>query len=229
MANAMKFGVPVSRCSTLFLTHLHPDHTADLVPFLFARKYAPGAWTEAPPLTIFGPPNTGDFMGHLLRAWPSLDHKKSRVALEVEELPLKGGSVQLPGEVTVTSIPVEHSGMPAFAYRFSKQGRTGQTKVVSFSGDSKLCSGLIEAARDSDLFFCECSCFPRGCEPLQCRDVHLSWEDVNEVCQQANPARVVLTHLYECVLASQPGPLESLSQALAIPVTLAEDGANYQA
>ena len=37
----------------IFITHMHPDHTGGLLPFLFYRKI----YSIASPLTIIGPPN----------------------------------------------------------------------------------------------------------------------------------------------------------------------------
>lgn len=93
---------------------------------------------------------------------------------------------------------------------------------------TRFCPGIEAAAAGVQLFVCECSCFPRGCEPLYCREVHLSWEDVAEICEKAQPERVILTHLYEPVLAKKPNPLDSLQQRLSVPVRLAEDGLSVE-
>ena len=34
-------GVDYLKVDHIFITHFHPDHTADLIPFLFATKYPP--------------------------------------------------------------------------------------------------------------------------------------------------------------------------------------------
>ena len=39
---------------TIFYTHLHVDHTAELLPFLFARKYDPSS-SKQKALNIYGP------------------------------------------------------------------------------------------------------------------------------------------------------------------------------
>ena len=208
--------------SHLFLSHLHPDHTADLIPLLFARKYAPPPWDEVPPLTIHGPQGTKDFLGHLYKAWPSLEPKESD-SVVVDEIPAEKGEILEQNSLTVGVVPVEHGDMEAFAYWVRDE-----EKVLVYSGDTKLCEGIKNAAWGADLFICECSCFPRGCEPLYCREVHLSWEDVAEICEEANPLALVLTHLYEPVLNRHPNPLESLKETLDIPVYLAADGDVYE-
>lgn len=220
LRSALLAGVDMAHLDTLLLTHHHPDHTSDLVPFLFARKYAPEGWQEAPALTLHGPPGTAEFLEKIFAAWPSIRPPEGR--LEIREIAAGCSPLTLWEGLTVSAFEAVHGDMTALCYRFESEN-----KVVAFSGDTALCPGVVEAARGADLFLCECSCYPRGVEPVACRQVHLSWEDVAEVCQQATPARLVLTHLYEVVLARHPNPLESLSQTLEIPVLLAEDRASY--
>lgn len=222
LRNGLRFQQPLATLKRLLLTHLHPDHTADLVPLLFARRYAPGDWQEREPLRLFGPEGTRAFVEALYAAWPSLRPVGDQEGVLVEE-PQGGTAFEPWPGLAVTPIAVEHGDMKAFSYRIEFQGKT-----LAYSGDTRLCSGVKEAAKNADLFLCECSCFPRGCEPSGCRNVHLSWEDVAEICAEAGPKRVVLTHLYELVLNRDPGPLKPLRDALNIPVDLASDGAVYQ-
>lgn len=223
LRRAVEHQRPVSQVSRLFLSHLHPDHTADLVPFLFARNYAPPPWGDHPKLTIHGPKGTRNFLQALYTAWPSICPKEGKPVVEVLEMSGERSTILQGDDYSVEAVPVEHGDMEAYGFRFEEKGR-----VFAYSGDTKLCRGVEAVAESADLFLCECSCFPRGCEPLYCREVHLSWEDVAEICAQANPKRVILTHLYEPVLAARPNPLQSLQGALEAPVELAEDGAIYQ-
>ncbi|MFA7479839.1 MAG: ribonuclease Z [Vulcanimicrobiota bacterium] len=217
LRQAVRSGLQVHRVERLFLSHLHPDHTADLVPFLFARNYAPPPWDASPELTVFGPAGTAALLEGLYTAWPSVAPKEGKPGVRVREF--EEGEVWTLGGVSLQALRVEHGDMEAYAFRVEEQGR-----VLCYSGDTRLCPGIEKAARGAHLFVSECSCFPRGCEPLYCREVHLSWEDVAEICEQARPQRLLLTHLYEPVLASRPNPLESLQKALDISVSLAEDG-----
>lgn len=220
MRNGVLSGLEMSRVETVVLTHFHPDHTSDLVPFLFARKYAPAPWADAPPLSIYGPAGTQEFLKSIFSAWPSIEPPADQ--LQVMEMVPGAHCWTVSGGSVLTVYPAVHGDMTALSLRFEVQG-----KVITFSGDTALCPGVMEAAREADLFLCECSCFPRGQEPLYCRSVHLSWEDVAEICQQAQPRRLVLTHLYELVLRKRPNPLDSLTEVLTIPVELAEDRAVY--
>ena len=53
-------GVSYKEIDQIFYTHLHPDHTIDLVPFLFATKYTTG-FTRKKELRIYGPIGFKDF------------------------------------------------------------------------------------------------------------------------------------------------------------------------
>lgn len=222
LRQCVRSGLPVQGVKHLLLSHLHPDHTGDLVPYLFARNYAPPPWDAVPDLTVYGPEGTRHLIETLFLAWPSLEPKEGKGQVEVVEFAPEGGLFLEQGEFRIQAFPVEHGDMTAFAFRVSDG-----TVSLAYSGDSKLCAGVKEVARAADLFICECSCFPRGCEPLYCREVHLSWEDVAEICQASLPQKVVLTHLYEPVLRERPNPLESLREKLDIPVVLAEDGLRF--
>lgn len=219
LRNAVQAGLPIHLARTVLLTHHHPDHTSDLVPFLFARKYATEAWRESQPLTIYGPLGSLEFLEKIFAVWPSI---KPEGGLVVRELQPGGRSQELAGSLSLSVFEAVHGDMTALCLRLEGDG-----KVLSFSGDTALCPGVVAAARDADLFFCECSCFPRGQEPLYCRQVHLSWEDVAEICQESAARRVVLTHLYEPVMRRRPNPLDLLTEALSIPVHAAEDLAVY--
>ena len=218
LRNAMQAGLPMHTVEKVLLTHHHPDHTSDLVPFLFARKYATEAWRESVPLTVLGPAGTGDFLGKIFAAWPSVMPESGLSVGEIKT----GEDFAIGPELRLSAFEAVHGDMIALSFRLR-----WADKVLSFSGDTALCPGVVQAARDADLFFCECSCFPRGQEPLYCRQVHLSWEDVAEICQQAGVRKVVLTHLYEPVMQRHPNPLESLTMALDIPVHAAADLSTY--
>jgi len=222
LRRAVEYGLKPHLARHLFLSHLHPDHTADLVPLLFARKYAPGPWNEVGPLTVYGPPGLGSFLDAVFKAWPSIKPGPEHPELRVREIAPGGGEMSVSDTLLVEAVPVSHGDMKAYGFRFTEGGR-----CWAYSGDTSLCDGVKAVARDANLFVCECSCFPRGEEPLGCRKVHLSWEDVAEICRDSKPERVVLTHLYEPVMERKPNPVDSLSQALDINVSEGRDGLSF--
>ncbi len=44
----LRYGLNFSAIDVLALTHLHPDHVGDLVPFLFATRYSLGYTRQEP-------------------------------------------------------------------------------------------------------------------------------------------------------------------------------------
>ena len=60
---AVRFGVDVNRVDAVLLSHLHPDHTGDLVPLLFA--FLSPEWSRDETLTIFGPAGLQEFFRNL--------------------------------------------------------------------------------------------------------------------------------------------------------------------
>src|ERR1700756_4703279 len=63
-----KVGVNYLEVDHIFLSHFHPDHTADLIPFLFATKYAYGSKREKP-LHIWGGKGFKGFFSALKSAY----------------------------------------------------------------------------------------------------------------------------------------------------------------
>jgi len=163
----------------LLLTHLHPDHTADLVPFFFACRYSTVPRTR--PLEIIG----GKGIKHFLT---QLDNTFDRhlfsphYDLDIREV---GDENWMWGDIGFESRAVSHiSNSRAFA-------ALTDGKKISFSGDSGYCQALIELAKNSDVFVCECALPDR-----EKSDNHLSPSLVGDIAAKAKVSRLVLTHFY---------------------------------
>ena len=48
LRSLLRYGLNFSAIDVLALTHLHPDHVGDLIPFLFATRYALGYTRQEP-------------------------------------------------------------------------------------------------------------------------------------------------------------------------------------
>lgn len=208
--SALAAGLDPRRARHLLLSHFHPDHTADLVPFLFACSYAE-EWRPAAPLHFHGPPGLGRFLESLEvpyrwvrpRGWTRLLHEDPAVPLRGE-----GWSAR--------AFPVSHGGESAVAWRIEAGDR-----ALCYSGDSSFCEGLLEAARGVDLLLCECS-VPGGEPPVE---GHLRAEEVGRLASQARVGRVLLTHLYP--VADRVDLVAQVRSAFPGPVGKAEDGATH--
>jgi ribonuclease BN (tRNA processing enzyme) len=183
-------GYALSELSCVLLSHFHPDHTGDLAPLLFALKNPNLAAVGAgAPLRVCGPVGLHEHHAALRRvfgAW--IEHDASRVKFE-ELRPGSARGFLSVGPLEITAHAVAHTDN-SVGYRFEVRG--GST--FAYSGDTDVCDGAIQAARNADLFVVECA-FPEG----QKHAGHLIPSEAGRLAMAANARRVVLTHLYpEC-------------------------------
>lgn len=172
-------GISYRDLETIFLTHLHADHTLDLALLLQNYDSTPG-WIRTEKLRLFGCRGLAAFYQRLMDAYPGIAPSTYRIELRElgeERLDFSGWSVE--------AFYTGHT--PAsLGYRIEAEG-----KVIAFSGDATMSPGLFELARQADVFVCECS-FP-GETPLE---GHLSALQVGRVAREAGVKRLVLVHLY---------------------------------
>jgi ribonuclease BN (tRNA processing enzyme) len=128
---------------TVFLTHLHSDHTAGLADLMLM----PWVLERTEPLRVIGPPGTKRMVDHLLEAFAEdrvirLDggEPSNRSGWRVTVAEVTGGEVYRDAQVTVRAMPVPHGQWKnALAYRFEASDRR-----VVISGDT----GPSEALAD---------------------------------------------------------------------------------
>lgn len=202
---------------TVLFSHLHPDHSGDLVALLFAL-HSPLPVSEEP-LRLYGPPGLASLLAQLRGIYGSwLEPRKRR--LEVAEV--RPGDALPLGTGAGHAVPfaVAHaqdrlSGV-ALGWRFTDAGGG----VLVYSGDTGDCPGLREAARGCDLLVIECSTTDEWDVPG-----HLNPSQVAAVCADAAPRRVVLTHQYPNAAALDLAAL--VGRRFAGPVEQARDGDVY--
>jgi ribonuclease BN (tRNA processing enzyme) len=170
-----------SQVDLIALSHLHPDHVGDLVPFLFASHYALG-YTREIPFWLLAARGFVDFherlkgaFGQWVEAPPGL--------LQVRELNPEGPDTFTWEGLTVKSAPVNHIH-GSLAYRLEAQGR-----ALVYSGDTDLSDSLVELARGADLLVLECS------NPFKVPG-HLTPQEAGALAARAGVARLVLSHFY---------------------------------
>lgn len=209
----LEFGHPMEKVHKLLLTHVHPDHTSDLVPFFFAMNYAPDFWGGRQ-LDLYGPPGLWHFLTHLGAAWSWVEPKNwERHVHELSD----GQQLDL-GSCQVTAHRVVHGELNALSYRVEAEER-----VFCYSGDSGVCEGLVQSARGADLFLCECAIpmdFPAKPE------VHLTSAQAGQAATRAGAKRLLLTHLYP--QADAVDVVAEVRAEYSGPIEKVEDGASYQ-
>ncbi|MFD3536467.1 MBL fold metallo-hydrolase [Streptomyces sp. NPDC058664] len=159
----------------VWISHLHADHSADLLTAYYALLYA---GLEVPlPVPLFGPAGIADRLAGFLTNGP--DRSPVEQAFAVEEL--ADGHVVRIGGLTLRSRAVTH-GPPAFALRVEDEA--GRSLV--YSGDCEPCPSLVELARDCDLFVCEADGGTPG---------HHSAAQAGRSAALAGARRLVVTHV----------------------------------
>ena len=154
------------------------------------------------PLVIAGPPGLPGWYERLFAAtFPG--ERTLPFALTLQEVEI--GKPNVIGDLRVTPFVVKHADNagPCLSYRIEAEG-----KVFCYSGDTEWTDALIEAARDADLFVCECYMFDKVVR------VHLSLSTLREKLPLIGAKRVVLTHMSE----------DMLKQLGNVEIETAEDG-----
>lgn len=184
----IKAGLSFETVEHIFITHFHPDHTADLVHFLFASKN-PSILERRKSFVITGPRGLKKLVSNLQNAYADWLILPSNI-LEIKEFEL-GKSVQKNYEkLSVIACPTNHTSH-SLAYRFE----TKAGKSIVYSGDTGFCDDIVDLAQEADLLVLECS-FPDD----QAVEGHLTPSLAGQIATMANVKRLLLTHFYpECL------------------------------
>jgi ribonuclease BN (tRNA processing enzyme) len=191
-------GLDVPKLATLFLTHLHSDHTLGLPDLI----YTPWTLEREAPLRVFGPEGTEDMALHLTAAYRADVEVRLRglepanaTGYRVEARDVGPGVVFEDENVKVTAFNVLHGAWPrAFGYRFDTPDR-----VIVISGDTSPTEAIPEHCRGCDILVHEAysqAGWERR-EPVWQEyhaASHTSGVALGEIAARANPTLLVLTH-----------------------------------
>lgn len=202
--------VALGELDAIWISHLHADHSADLLTAYYAALYA-DIELDAP-IPLYGPPGTLDRLAHFLTNTASRSPVEEAFAFHA----LHDGHQARVGDLVLTSRAVAH-GIPAFALRVESAGRS-----LVYSGDTAPCAELTHLARGCDLLLCEAesAAAPTGEEP-----VHHTPEDAGETARTAGAARLVVTHVGRFLTPEQA--VDRASRRFAGPVEYAAPGARF--
>ena len=162
LANYASLNLPINELNKVFLTHLHADHTGDLITLS-------GSWSKVGradgPVYVWGPSGTEPRLGtrHFVEgieealAW---DTAAGNGAINPESMKIvvsesdfsKTQVVYEENGVRVISFPVVHALSGAVGYRVDFAGLS-----FAFSGDTRACWPLVHACEGGvDLLIHEC-------------------------------------------------------------------------
>ena len=183
----LEVGVTIDQLSYIFFSHLHPDHTAELVTFLFATKY-PYTYRQRKPFTIVAAEGFLGFYEKLKSAYGEWIELAPGL-MNVAELDSKGRDHLDCGLFDVDTLPMDHTDK-SIAYRITAP----DNRSVVYSGDTDLCDNLVTLAKGVDVLICE-SALPDEMKVPG----HLTPSLAGQIATRARVKKLVLTHFYpEC-------------------------------
>lgn len=243
-------GLDIYAVDAIMLTHLHDDHTADLVAILTHLA----TQTRRRDLTIYGPPGTNAMVEAVrgvltpnatIRIADEQRHPSMLDFIKSQEITAGGPVVEQKG-VTVTCAENTHypmtegeEGRPlSFGYRFD-WGRS-----VVFSGDTSYSTRLAELAKGADVFVCEVietvamrqafdamvanGAFDGVAEGVwqHIVDTHSTPQQVGRMATEAGVGKVVLNHFAPGGLNELPDEtyMRGVGETYAGPVVVGRDG-----
>ncbi|MDX8147775.1 MBL fold metallo-hydrolase [Lentzea sp. BCCO 10_0061] len=161
----------------IWISHLHADHSADLLTAYYALLFAD---IDRDPVPLYGPPGIADRLAGFLTNGPVRSPIEDAFAITE----LHDGHQTTVGSLRLTTAAVEH-GIPAFGVRIEAEGRS-----LTYSGDTAACPRLVELARGTDVLLCEAESAEKTPDMA-----HHTPEDAGETASQAGAGRLVVTHV----------------------------------
>ena len=235
-------GVDLSRLGPIFITHHHYDHINDLYPVILSTATLGRVDT----LHIYGPGGTQQIVDALLNGVYAPDirfrieenrevlrrtqggHQRREAISDVAVHEIGSGVAAVGGGWRVMADYVRHGDFPdapdfdwrCLGYRIEAQG-----EVITISGDTVPCPGVIGLARDADLLV-QCCMWPESA--LTNPNVLILTESVlptttqaGQIAAEAGVKRLVLTHLSASI--NEAGALANVRQHYQGKVLLGSD------
>jgi ribonuclease BN (tRNA processing enzyme) len=208
----LRFGLDFSAIDVLALTHLHPDHVGDLIPFWFATRYSLG-YTRREPFRLLAARGFARFHQRLNEAFAGCLEPPPGL-MDVRELAPDRPDAVADDGLLIKSAPTNHTA-GSLAYRVEADGRS-----LVYSGDTDVSDSLVELARGADLLVLEAAnpCKVPG---------HLTPPEAGRLAAAAGVGRLLLTHFYPpcdavdvVALAAQEFPGEILRAEDGLSLTV---------
>ncbi|TDC62085.1 MBL fold metallo-hydrolase [Actinomadura sp. GC306] len=204
--------VRLDELDAIWISHLHADHSADLLTAYYGALYADIRLPA--PIPLYGPPGTADRLAHFLTNTSVRSPVESAFAIEE----LHDGHSARVGALTLTSRAVAH-GMPAFALRVEAESAS-----MVYSGDTAPCTALTSLAEGCDVLLCEAD---SADVPTAGEQVHHTPENAGDTARAAQAGRLIVTHVGRSLTPEQAvasastrfdGPVDYAAPATTFPV-----------
>jgi ribonuclease BN (tRNA processing enzyme) len=180
----------VGDIDAIIISHLHPDHFADLYGLYYALRFHRGGPRSVP---VYAPAGAWEFAAQLI---DSADTFAQTCRFETAT----AGDVLDLGPLSVTLFAANHP-VETLASRVEGGGR-----VLAYTGDSAPTENLQHAARDADLLLADATWLERE-RPLPI-GVHMTGFEAGRTAAEAGAKRLAVTHVYP-----SNNPLDTAAEA----------------
>ena len=198
--------IDIHSINYIFITHFHPDHIGDLIPFLFSIRNTRSNSSKTK-LRILGPRG---LMSYIKGMEMSYGHWIQDSSMNIKFNELGRRLLDFPGFRVIWNKVIHKS--ESIGYRFE----IGEF-IISFSGDSGYCPGLIRICDKADIAILECSHADEHAV-----EGHLSPSLAGKIAKEAGAKKMILTHFYPDALKSD---IEGIARKYFNgKVLLAQDG-----
>lgn len=178
--------VDIHSINYIFITHFHPDHIADLIPFIFALRNTRHAYKKEK-LHVWGPKGFNSFIKGMELAYGRWI-RDSDMSVEFSELGRR--LLDFPAFRVIWNKVLHKSESVGYRFEIGK-------KVISFSGDSGYCKELIQLCKNADIAVLECSHADEHAV-----EGHLSPSLSAKIAGEAGVETMALTHFYPDAIKS---------------------------
>lgn len=183
-------GINNSSIDHVLFSHFHPDHTADLIHFLFVTRN-PNIFEKRKPFILSGSKGLKTLISNLQSAYPGwLEIPEDKMI--IEEFSNLATTVNSYMKYTISTCPVDHTES-SLAYRIEdKKG-----KSIVYAGDMDFYEGISSFAAKTDLLILECS-LPEGGDT----EGHLTPAKAGRLASLSGAQQLMLVHFYPEVLST---------------------------
>jgi ribonuclease BN (tRNA processing enzyme) len=224
----LELGIPATRVTHFFCSHLHYDHMGDY-PRLLLTRWDQGAG-KIPELKVYGPPpikqvtaalfeRDGAFGPDLIARTENLcsvaiywarggEGERKKPAPEVSEL--KPNDVVQGNGWKVTTTGVSHFGPQLISYGFRLDTPEGS---IVYSGDSGPCASMNRLAKDCDVLLHMCHYISGTQLNEEFAQSCMGHRELAQLGAEANVGTVVLSHVTEQI--DQPGVRERVLREMS--------------
>ena len=166
--------INIEDISAIILSHLHSDHMGDIMILRYAADIKKMKGLIHKPIRIYAPAEPREEFNRL----------KYKDALEILEI--NPSEKLIVGDLKISFMEMVH-GYKNYAVCVEKN-----SKKFVYSGDTSMNDGLVEFAKNADLFLCEAGLLERDEKAI--RVMHLTAREAAQIAERAGVKRLLLTH-----------------------------------